>query len=194
MNNKYLCKMIIKRISSYVSCFPYIYIIRKYGKYSCFGKGLQINGGISQKIEIGDYVEVGRYARIGNTRDGIIIGNGCWIGNYFTALGNRIVIDNNCLFGSYVSLIADNHNLNPEDTGGYASSHNQTGEIIIGRGCWIGDKATVLSGVHIGKYSVVGAASVVTKDVQDYTIVVGNPARPIKRYNLQSHHWENIYE
>lgn len=52
--------------------------------------------------------------------------------------------------------------------------------IRICRGVWIGAGATVLPGVTIGKHAIVGAASVVTKDVPDYAVVAGNPARVIK--------------
>lgn len=48
------------------------------------------------------------------------------------------------------------------------------------KGAWIGAGASILPGICIGRYAVVGAASVVTKDVPDYTVVVGNPAKVIK--------------
>ena len=50
--------------------------------------------------------------------------------------------------------------------------------MIIGNDVWIGDRATILSGVRIGDGAVIGAGSVVTKDVEPYSIVAGNPARP----------------
>jgi acetyltransferase-like isoleucine patch superfamily enzyme len=53
-------------------------------------------------------------------------------------------------------------------------------EVKIGRGAFIGIGAILLPGVHIGEGSLVGPGSVVTKDVPDYTMVAGNPARPIK--------------
>ena len=52
--------------------------------------------------------------------------------------------------------------------------------ILIKKGAWIGAGATILPGVSIGKYAIVGAASVVSKDVNDYEVVVGNPARVIR--------------
>ena len=58
-----------------------------------------------------------------------------------------------------------------------------TGEVCdtyIGKSCVIGVGATILGGVHLGDYCVVGAGSVVTKDVPDHTIVAGNPAKVIK--------------
>ena len=61
------------------------------------------------------------------------------------------------------------------------------GNIVIGNDVWIAQDATILSGVTIGDGAVIGANSVVTKDVEPYTIVAGNPARPIsKRFDDQT--------
>jgi acetyltransferase-like isoleucine patch superfamily enzyme len=58
------------------------------------------------------------------------------------------------------------------------------GDVIIGNDVWIGDGATILSGVKIGDGAVVGAMAVVTKDVEPYCIVAGNPARTVgKRFD-----------
>ena len=55
------------------------------------------------------------------------------------------------------------------------------GDTIIGNDVWIGQNATILPGVHIGDGAIIGANSVVGSDVQAYTVVVGNPARPIRK-------------
>ena len=61
------------------------------------------------------------------------------------------------------------------------------GDIIIGNDVWIGMNATILSGVTIGDGAVIGANSLVTNDVEPYTIVGGNPAKPIrKRFDQQT--------
>lgn len=52
--------------------------------------------------------------------------------------------------------------------------------VLIRKGAWIGAGATMLPGISIGKHAIVGAAAVVTKDVPDYAIVVGNPAKVVK--------------
>ena len=55
------------------------------------------------------------------------------------------------------------------------------GPVLIGNDVWIGDKVSILSGVNIGDGSVIGTNSVVTKDVQAYCVVTGNPARVVKK-------------
>ena len=55
------------------------------------------------------------------------------------------------------------------------------GDTIIGNDVWIGQNATILPGVHIGDGAIIGANSVIGSDIEPYTIVVGNPARPIKK-------------
>ena len=53
-------------------------------------------------------------------------------------------------------------------------------EIVIKKGAWIGAGASILPGVTVGKYAIVGAGAIVTKDVPDYAVVVGIPAKVIK--------------
>jgi len=57
--------------------------------------------------------------------------------------------------------------------------------IYIGDNSWIGARATILPGISIGNFCVVAAGSVVTKDVPDYTVVAGVPAKPVKQLNPQ---------
>lgn len=85
-----------------------------------------------------------------------------------------ISIDDGAMIAANVQLISNNHDL-------YERQIITCRPIHIGRNVWIGAGATILPGVTIGDNAVVGAASVVTKDVASDTIVAGNPARLIKR-------------
>lgn len=91
-------------------------------------------------------------------------------------IGDQVMIAANCAFYSY------DHGILPGDP-----IHRQPltskGPIRIEDGAWLGTGVIVLSGVTIGRGAVVGAGSVVTKDVPEYAIVAGNPARMIKRRN-----------
>lgn len=65
-------------------------------------------------------------------------------------------------------------------------------KVAIGEGSYIGINAVIVGNIKIGKHCVIGANSVVTKDVPDYCVAVGSPAKILKRYNLKSQLWEPI--
>lgn len=65
-------------------------------------------------------------------------------------------------------------------------------ELKIGNGSWIGTHVAIIGDVHIGKHCVIGANSVVTKDVPAFCVVAGIPAKVIKRYNSETQQWENV--
>ncbi len=64
--------------------------------------------------------------------------------------------------------------------------------VVIGDNVWLGEFVSVLPGVKIGKGTIVGANSVVSRDLPDNVIAVGSPARPIKKYNFETNKWEII--
>ena len=84
-----------------------------------------------------------------------------------------ITIEDGALIAANVQLISNNHDL-------YERQIITCKPVHIGKNVWVGAGATILPGVTIGDNAVVGAASVVTKDVEQDTIVAGNPARFIK--------------
>lgn len=65
-------------------------------------------------------------------------------------------------------------------------------ETTIGENCFIGYGAVILPGTILGKQCIVGANSVVKGKFEDYSVIAGNPARVIKRYNFQSNSWEKV--
>lgn len=108
----------------------------------------------------------------------------------FTRFGSRAFVNSGCMFmdrggitvedevfiGPGVHIITENH---PEDP---ALRHNvYTRPILIRRNAWIGARAVILPGVIVGENAIVGAGAVVTRDVEDNTIVAGNPARVIRK-------------
>ncbi|KAI5474787.1 hypothetical protein MNV49_002477 [Pseudohyphozyma bogoriensis] len=90
-----------------------------------------------------------------------------------------VTIKERCLFGPNVSLYAASHPLDPDVRNGIAGP--ELGRpITIEEDCWLCGNVTVLQGVTIGRGSTVAACSVVTKDVEPYTVVAGNPAKFVK--------------
>lgn len=85
-----------------------------------------------------------------------------------------ITIDDGAMIAANVQLISNNHDL-------YERQVITCKPVHIGKNAWIGAGATILPGVTVGDNAVVGAASVVTKDVPPDTIVAGNPAKFIRR-------------
>ncbi len=123
----------------------------------------------------------------------IIIGDGCWIGirNSFAAI-DEIRIGNNVLFAGYVHITDHSHGYEEIDIPVSKQPLISKGPVIIEDQCWLGFGCEILSGVHIGKHSIVAARAVVTKDVPAYSIVAGNPARIVKKYNFDTRQWEKV--
>ena len=68
----------------------------------------------------------------------------------------------------------------------------ETRQIAIGDGAWIGANSVITAGVAIGRHSIIGAGSVVTRNIPDFSVAVGNPAKVVKQYNEQKKCWERI--
>lgn len=97
---------------------------------------------------------------------------------YLSAVKSKVVIGDNVLFGPSIVVVNDNHNFRLGQL--IREQGLNTKDIIIGNDVWIGAKAVILAGVTIGDGAVIAAGSVVTKDVEAYTIVGGVPAKKIK--------------
>jgi acetyltransferase-like isoleucine patch superfamily enzyme len=85
-------------------------------------------------------------------------------------------------------IIASNHNISKLDN--YSEEVGKG--VTIENNVWVGANVIILDGIKIGEYSVVGAGSVVSKDIPPYSIVAGVPAKIIKKYNLQDNTWKNV--
>jgi acetyltransferase-like isoleucine patch superfamily enzyme len=114
----------------------------------------------------------------------IEIGDNCGIGAqaHITAI-NRIVIGNGVLMGKNVLITDNSHGNNSiEQLCIYPNQRPlfSKGPVIIEKGVWIGEKVSILPGVHIGKNAIIAANSVVTKDVPENCIVGGIPAKIIR--------------
>lgn len=116
----------------------------------------------------------------------IVIGNNCNFGdhNHLTSI-DSIIIGDNVLTGRWVTITDNNHGETNKESlclSPLSRPLTSKGPVIIEDNVWIGDKATILSGVHIGRGAVVAANSVVTKDVPPLCVVAGIPAKIIKKH------------
>lgn len=106
--------------------------------------------------------------------DRIKIGNNVFINSNCLAMARGgITIEDDVMIAGNVQLLSNNHDE-------YERQVLTCEEIIIKKGAWIGAGASILPGVTIGKYAIVGAGAIVTKDVPDYSVVVGIPAKVVK--------------
>lgn len=145
-------------------------------------------------IEIGDHTIIGRHIQLTawDLNNGskyvpkIVIGSHCQLGSYnhITAV-NTIEIGNGVLTGKFVTISDNSHGKPGDDMDIDKSPVLRTvfskGPVFIEDNVWIGDKATILANVRIGRCSIIGANAVVTKDVPPYCIVGGNPAKIIRK-------------
>ena len=123
----------------------------------------------------------------------IIIHDGCAIGknNSFACI-DRIEIGKNVLFAGFVHITDHSHGYENIDEPIKEQRLISKGPVLIEDDCWLGFQSEILSGVHIGKHSIVAARAVVTKDVPPYCIVAGNPAKIVKQYNFEKKQWIKV--
>ena len=98
----------------------------------------------------------------------------------FNLVSGRIDVHDDVMLAHNVCLLTGTHNAEVFGPDRIGSDPKEGRDIVIEEGAWIASNATVLGGCRIGKHSVVAAGSVVTRDVQPYTVVAGIPARKIR--------------
>ena len=183
-----------------VRCILYTMWIRNFigqmGEHSIISYSCSLQGGGQKRIIIGDYTCIqshsilGCWERYGDQyfAPSITIGSHCCIGeyNHITAC-NKITIGDGLLTGRFVYIGDNAHGgLSWEEADIVPVKRHLTskGEIMIGRNVWIGDKVTILGSVTIGDNVIIGAGSIVTRNIPSNSMVAGVPAKVIKTLNL----------
>lgn len=176
-------------------CHLFNLYIRKF--FKVYGRGGFIDPSLVymglDKVVIGNDFRAGKRLKLrtfdswGNLRytPQIIIGDNVNIETdcHISAI-NKVSIGNNVLMASFV-YISDHSHGNVNDMDGVVVAPLERplyskGPIIIEDDVWLGEKVSVMPGVHIGRGAIIGANSVVTKDIPAYAVAVGSPAKVIK--------------
>jgi len=109
----------------------------------------------------------------------IIIGDFTSIGPYACLSGREISVGKNCMIASHCGIYANNHIFADTEVPMKHQGRSYKG-ITIEDDCWLGTGVKILDGVTVGKGSVIGAGSVILKDIPEYSVVVGVPGKIIK--------------
>ncbi len=145
-------------------------------------------------VDRSDFDEIGKIVKelLGKSEDAFInppfycdYGSHIEVGKNFFANYNCTIIDvakvkigDNCQMAPNVAIYTAGHPLHPVARN---SMYEYGISVTIGDNVWIGGNTVIMPGVHIGSNTVIGAGSVVTKDIPDWSVVVGNPCRVIKK-------------
>lgn len=164
--------------------------IHKKGKKTIIRDNARMDIFPFNKFTIGSGCIVESFATINNGVGDVTIGNNCGIGLSNVIIG-PVGMGNYVMLAQNIVLSGLNHgyediNIPPR------LQKVVTKPIIIEDNVWIGANAVITAGVTIGKHAIIGAGSVVTKSVLPYSVVAGNPAKTLKKYNFENGNWERV--
>ncbi|APC41224.1 sugar O-acetyltransferase [Clostridium estertheticum] len=153
-----------KKIYGYNHCLP-----DEYGKIDKLIRDILGKAGVDIHIEAPFHCDYGKNIEIGN----------CFYANYNCTILDvgKVIIGNNVQFAPNVSLYTAGHPIHPDSRN---SGYEYGIGITIGDNVWLGGNVVVNPGVHIGNNVVIGSGSVVTKDIPNNVIAVGNPCKVIR--------------
>lgn len=145
-------------ICKYVRAFEGRMILDKCGR----GVNIYPKAQFSSKVELGNNSDIGFAARI----------------------QGKCVIGDNVMMGPEVMIWTTNHNTSDLSVPMMYQGIEEEQPVRIGNDCWIGSRAIILPGIKIGNGVIIGAGAVVSRDIPDYAVAVGNPAKVVKYRNV----------
>ncbi len=142
------------------------------------------------EFSLGEKSIIEDFVTINNGVGNVLIGNNSIIGIGSVVIG-PVEIGNNVMLAQNIVVSGLNHGY--EDINVPPSKQKEIRKkITISDDVWIGANSVITAGVTIGKHVVIGAGSIVTKDIPDYCVAVGNPARIIKKYSEDTKSWMSV--
>ena len=130
------------------------------------------------EVRAGAYIVGCSQIRIGERV--IIRPNSMFFGETSIDMKTSIEIEDDVMMGPGVQIHVNNHKFEKRNIPLIEQGYYPDESVLLKKGCWIGANAIILKGVTIGENAVVGAGSIVTRSVDDYNVVAGNPAKVIK--------------
>lgn len=161
-----------------------------------FGNWNSLTNQIDFNVTIGDGTKIWYYSHIS---EGAIIGKNCIIGDH-VFVGKDVVIGDGCKIQNDVSIFTGVELKNDVFVGpgtkftnvknprAFIERKDEFQQTFVDVGASIGANCTILCGLSIGKYAMIGAGSVVTKNVAPHTVVIGNPARVVATIDESGNH------
>ncbi len=145
---------------------------------------------IGSKVYVNDLGWLACEPLTGDDNAKLLIGNGTYIGRFCHIYAtSKIEIGTKVLMADKV-YIADNlHSYENIQIPVIDQPIRQTKQVVIGDGAWLGENVCII-GASVGKNSVIGSNSVVTRDIPDHCVALGAPAIIVKRYNFESNGWQ----
>lgn len=165
----------------YALCAKYLPV--SYQPFGFLGKALRGACGKPILKESGKNVNIERGAVFSSH---VSLGDNSGIGINASLTGS-VTIGKDVMMGPWCTVYSRNHEFGRTDIPMREQGYRPEQPVVIGDDVWIGGHVIILPGVHIGKGAVIGAGAVVTKNVPEYAVAAGNPARVIRLRNGESH-------
>lgn len=159
----------------------------RHGKHAVIRRRTVMNVSPINRFKLGNYSTIEEYTVVDNGVGDVIIGDHTRIGLRDTIIG-PVRIGNHVILAQNVVISGLNHSYQDVSTPIHLQKVT-TRTIVIEDESWVAANSIVTAGVTIGRHAVVAAGSVVTKDVPPYTVMAGNPAKVIKRYDAEKQLW-----
>lgn len=140
--------------------------------------------------QVGKDVIIKQNAYIGNG-EGLFIGDRSQIGQS-SRIGKNVKIGDDVIMGPDVVIMTDSHAFEDIDIPINKQGKLETKNVIVGNDVWIGTRVIIMPGVKIGDKAVIGAGSVVTKDIPERSVAAGVPARVIRKRGEKSNYYEKL--
>lgn len=195
----YFVKFKIKRF--FINLFQILkelFIKRNIGEKSILGFNVHVLGWNNIKIGSNTIIGDNSWLNVNDRKKdtiGIDIGNNCYISkNNVISSSKKLIIKDFYMSNINVHLLGSNHIISNPMKPYIQTGATKEDTLYIGTNVWMGASSCVLGNVTVGHGSIIGAGSIVTKDIPPFSIAVGNPAKIIKRFSFKLNKWVSINE